>query len=139
MKADPRYTSNTVFDSYPWPQNPSAKEVQHVAEAAENLRTKRRAAVKKHRQPLRELYRTLELPGDHPLKDLQFALDEAVRKAYGISQNSKPLVMLMELNESLAANELEKRQILGPGLPEIDGLKTKLVSSDCLRPRECVL
>jgi len=81
-------------------------------------------------------YRTRHPPG-RGAKSLAcaFALDEAVRKAYGISQNSKPLVMLMELNESLAATELEKRQILGPGLPKTDGLKTKLVSSDCcLRP-----
>ena len=134
MKADPRYTSNTVFDSYPWPQSPNARQVKDVAQTAENLRTERRAMVKKHGQPLRELYRTLELPGNHPLKRLQLELDETVRNAYGMSLRSNPLVMLMELNETLAASELKKQQIVGPGLPKIDGLKTDLVSADCLRP-----
>jgi hypothetical protein len=76
----------------------------------------------------------LELPGNHPLKDLQFSLDETVRNAYGMSLRSNPLSMLMELNETLAASELKKRQIVGPGLPKIDGLKANLVSLDCLRP-----
>jgi hypothetical protein len=135
MKGDPRYTSNTVFDSYPWPQSPSAKQIKEVAQAAEEFRTKRRATVKKHGQPLRELYRTLELPGNHLLKDLQSALDEAVRNAYGMSSRSNALSMLMELNGTLATSELKKLQIVGPGLPKIDGLRTDLVSSDCLRPQ----
>jgi hypothetical protein len=134
MKADPRYTSNTVFDTYPWPQNPSAKQVIDVGQAAENLRTERRRMVNKHGQPLRDLYRTLELPGTHPLKELRFELDKAVASAYGTTLRSNPLIMLIELNEALAANELKQQRILGPGLPRIDGLTADLVSLDCLVP-----
>jgi hypothetical protein len=42
MKADPRYTSNAMFDSYPWPQSPNAKQIMEVAEATESLRTEQR-------------------------------------------------------------------------------------------------
>ena len=119
------------------PQSPTAKQFKDVAQAAENLRTERRAMAKRHGQPLRELYRTLELPGEHPLKDLQIVLDQAVRNAYGVSLLANPLAVLMELNETLAASELKKQQIVGPGLPKIDGLKkTDLVSLDCLRPQK---
>jgi hypothetical protein len=135
MKADPRYTSNTVFDSYPWPQNPTTKQVKDVAQAAEILRTERRAMVNKHGQPLRDLYRTLELPGNHPLKELQLNLDEAVASAYGTTLRSNPLIMLMELNESLSSKEIKKQPIVGPGIPKIDGLKDDLISSDCVRPK----
>lgn len=134
MKGDPRYTSNTVFDSYPWPQNPSAEQVKDVAQASANLRTERRAIVKKYGQPLRDLYRTLELPGKHPLKRLQLELDVAVGKAYRMPLRSNPLSMLMELNETLVESEFKKRQIRGPGVPKIDGLDSDLVTADCLRP-----
>jgi hypothetical protein len=117
--------------SYPWPQSPSAKQIKDVAHAPEDFRTKRRATVTKHGQPLRELYRTLDLPGNHPLKDLQFELDEAVRNAYGMFSHSNPLDMLLELNVTLAGTELKNSQIVGPSLPKIDGLKTTFVSSDC--------
>ena len=36
-----RYTSDTVFDSYPWPQNPTIKQIGEVAKFAKALRDKR--------------------------------------------------------------------------------------------------
>jgi hypothetical protein len=106
---------------YPWPQSPNAQQVTDVAQAAENLRTERRAMVTKHGHTLRDLYRTLELPGKHRLKELQFALDRAVASAYGTTLRSNPLTLLMELNEALFARELKGETIIGPGLPRIDG------------------
>jgi hypothetical protein len=40
--------------------------------------------VAKYDLSLRELYRALETPGASPLKDVQNALDQAVREAYGM-------------------------------------------------------
>jgi MmeI, target recognition domain/Eco57I restriction-modification methylase len=48
LKADPRYTSNTVFDTFPWPQAPSEKQIRAVCEAAVALRLARRAIMKEH-------------------------------------------------------------------------------------------
>ena len=31
MKGDPRYTTESIWDTYPWPQNPSQKQVEQVA------------------------------------------------------------------------------------------------------------
>jgi len=60
-----RYTSNTVFDSFPWSQAPSLNAVRKVAAAAVALRKLRRKLKEEHNMSLRELYRTLELPGPH--------------------------------------------------------------------------
>jgi hypothetical protein len=42
LKGDPRYTSNTVFDTFPWPQNPSLIAISRIAKAAQELRQLRR-------------------------------------------------------------------------------------------------
>lgn len=66
-----RYTSNTVFDSFPWPQSPTLPAVGRIAKASEELRMLRGDLREKHDMSLRDLYRSLELPGHHPLKDAQ--------------------------------------------------------------------
>ena len=91
LKSDYRYTSNTVFDTFPWPQKPSVKAIKAVAVAAVALRAKRDELRGKHKLSLRELYRSLELPADHPLKEVHAVLDGAVRNAYGMSATAEPL------------------------------------------------
>ena len=62
LKADFRYTSDPVFDSFPWPQKPTLAQVQAVVKAARELRQLRRFIMEKNEWPLRELYRTLTPP-----------------------------------------------------------------------------
>jgi len=89
LKADYRYTPNSVFDTFPWPQSPTNAQVKAVAEAGRKLHEYRRAAMAKNAKlTLRELYRSLELPGENPLKDLHAVLDAAVMDAYGFNQPS---------------------------------------------------
>ena len=52
------------------------------AEAARELRAVRAGIRAAHAMSLRELYRTLELPGANRLRDAQDALDRAVGEAY---------------------------------------------------------
>jgi hypothetical protein len=79
-----RYTSDTVFDTFPWPQAPTRAQIEAVANAAVALRQLRRDVMAKMNWSLRDLYRTLEEPGANPLRDAQARLDEAVRAAYGM-------------------------------------------------------
>jgi hypothetical protein len=58
-----RYTPESVFDTFPWPQSPSDKDVKLVAKAGREVRRLRTAALSKTKGGLRELYRTMELPG----------------------------------------------------------------------------
>ena len=132
IKSDPRYTSNTVFDSFPWPQTPSLKQVRDVAKAAIHLREVRGHLCAEHGLTLRELYRSIELPGDHPLKAATAKLDEAVRAAYGIQKNKDILGFLLALNHRLADKERDGESIVGPGLPEQFRSSPGLISADCL-------
>jgi hypothetical protein len=127
-----RYTSNTVFDSFVWPQNPSAKNARKVADAAVALRKLRGALRAKHNVSYRELYRSLELPGDHPLKDAHEALDEAVRSAYGMTKSAAPLAFLLALNQEAAEKEADGGTVRGPGLPDFIQDRKSYVTADCI-------
>ncbi len=66
---------------------------------------------------LRQLYRTLEQPGDNPLHDAHARLDAAVRTAYGMPEDAEPLAFLLGLNLACAAKETSGETITAPGLP----------------------
>jgi hypothetical protein len=85
LKSDFRYSAESVFDTFPWPQSATAKQIDAVAEAGRELRRFRAEWLPKLDGGLRALYRTLELPGANPLKDAHAALDAAVMDAYGFS------------------------------------------------------
>ena len=66
---------------------------------------------------LRAVYRTLELPGKHPLKDAHAALDAAVLSAYGFSPKADLLKQLLDLNHAVAAKEKTGEPVTAPGVP----------------------
>lgn len=129
-----RYTSNTVFDSFPWPQKPTLAQVKKVAKRAVELRKLREELRKKHNLSLRELYRSLELPGSHPLKAAHEVLDEAVREAYGMGKKADPLKFLLKLNADVVADEKAGKPIQGPGLPSFITNSSLFISKDCIEP-----
>lgn len=128
-----RYTSNTVFDSFPWPQTPNKADVNAVVKAARALRAARRTLCDLHELSLRELYRSAELPGVHPLDATHEALDAAVRKAYGMPTKAEPLKFLFDLNQKLSNFEAQGKPVTGPGLPVAFTEDTDLRSDDCLK------
>lgn len=134
LKSDPRYTSNTVWDSFPWPQEPTPASIRKVAESAVSLRATRDQLALRHNLSLRDLYRSLELPGKSTLKDSQAALDEAVRAAYGVEEQADTLAFLLELNAKLAGMEEKGEHVRAAGLPEYITDRANLVTSDSLTP-----
>ena len=130
----PRYTNQTVYNTFPWPQAPTMSQVKQVAQAALNLRQIRQKIMAAHSLSLRDLYRTLELPGQNPLKDAHEKLDAAVRDAYGMKKRDDPLTFLFALNQELAKKEKEGEAIIGPGVPLIGIDPAELISDDALRP-----
>ena len=133
LKGDFRYTSDTVFDTFPWPQAPNKKQIAEVALAAVGLRTLRREIMAKLNYSLRDLYRTLEEPGTNPLRDAHARLDTAVRAAYGMSSSADPLAFLLELNLALAAKEQKGVPITPPGLPLPPAEQAAYITDDCVR------
>ena len=128
----PRYTSDSIFDTFPWPQVPSRAAIKKVAAAAVSLRALRHKLKQDNDLSFRELYRTLDLPGANPLKTAHTRLDEAVREAYGVGKKVETLTFLLDLNARVAQAESKAEKVTGPGLPA--GAKTTgLVTSDCLK------
>jgi hypothetical protein len=132
LKSDPRYTSNTVWDSFPWPQQPTEASVKQVADAAVAFRNMRSQLAYKFNLSLRSLYRSLELPGKSPLKEAQVVLDEAVRAAYGMGEHADPLVYLLTLNTELYKAEQGQKLVRSAGLPDYITNRGAYVTGDSL-------
>ena len=128
-----RYTTDTVWDTFPWPQKPTEAQIKKVAEAAKTLHTERTATLKKYNMSLRDLYRLLEQPGKNPIKDLHEALDKAVMNAYGFSDKQDILSQLLALNLKAAETEKKGGKVQPPGLPEWVKNKEEYVTEDCVR------
>jgi SAM-dependent methyltransferase len=133
LKGDFRYTSDTVFDTFPWPQTPTRPQIEAVAKEAVALRQLRREVMAKMNWSLRDLYRTLEEPGSNPLRDAQARLDTAVRAAYAMPKDADILVFLLHLNQTCAAKEAAGEKITPPGLPLPVEEHEKFITSDCIQ------
>jgi SAM-dependent methyltransferase len=134
LKGDFRYTADTVFNSFPWPQRPTKERIAEVATSAEALRGLRRQIMGKLGFSLRKLYRTLEEPGSNSLRDAHARLDAAVRAAYGMANDTDPLAFLLDLNLACAAKEKAGEKITPPGLPLPEKDHAAFITEDCIQP-----
>lgn len=129
-----RYSAESVFDTFPWPQEPTRAQINAVAEAAVALRALRRETMRKLDYSLRDLYRTLDQPGDNPLREAHERLDAAVRAAYGMEADGDPLAFLLQLNFACAVKEKAGEKITPPGLPLAPDHQHTFVTDDSIRP-----
>ena len=132
LKGDFRYTSDTVFDCFPWPQSPTRKQLAAVAKESVALRQLRRAVMAKNSWSLRDLYRTLENPGANPLRDAQAKLDAAVRAAYAMPKSADILAFLLDINQICAGKEAAGKPITPPGLPLPVAEHGAFTTNDCI-------
>ena len=133
LKGDFRYTSSSVFDSFPWPQKPSLSAIEQVSKYAVALRKTRRNLMLKHNLSFRDLYRIVEETPSNSVTLAQDRLDEAVRKAYGIKRKDDILAFLLELNHELYKKESNNESITGPGLPKSVTNPNHFVTDDCIQ------
>jgi type II restriction/modification system DNA methylase subunit YeeA len=138
MKGDARYTSDTVFDTFAFPQSPTLKQAKEVAKAGVELRQLRRELMSAHNMSFRALYRTLDTPGQNSLRTAQEKLDKAVMAAYGIKAKEDILSFLLDLNFKVQERENNSLVVVAPGLPpcvkEID--VNNFITDDCVRMPE---
>jgi hypothetical protein len=134
VESDVRYSVRAVFDTFPWPQSPTRRQVARVAAAGRAIRRVRADVLKAEKGGLRAVYRTLELPGRNPLKDAHAALDAAVLDAYGFSAKTDLLAQLLELNLTVAARIDAGQPVTAPGVPPSYGDPSALITDDCVRP-----
>jgi len=128
-----RYTANSVWDTFPFPQNPSEKQVDKIAKASKKLRDERNAIMEKNKFSLRDVYRILEKSGKNKLRNLHDDLDKAVIEAYGFDMKKNILQQLLELNYEVAQLEKEDKKVRAPGLPDQITDKQKYISDDCVK------
>ncbi len=140
LKSDYRYTSHSVFDTFPFPQHPTQDQVKAVADAGRTLHEYRRQEMAKSESglSLRDMYRTLELPGINPLRDLHDALDAAVLAAYGFDPDRDILEQLLALNLEVAAKIEAGEAVTAPGIPPDYPNPGELISDGCIQPLELI-
>lgn len=111
-----RYTSKAVFDSFPWPQNPTSEEVGRVSRAAKAI-VKHRARQFALGYTLAQQYDVLRRPGRSDLRDLHVELDSAVLAAYHFDPEADLLTQIFEMN--LLAGQMESEgHTLTPAGPQ---------------------
>ena len=115
LKSRYRYTSNTVFDTFPGRRNRRAKAIKAVAAAAVAFEPNA-TSFARSTTFISGVVPGFGDAGDHPLKDAHAALDEAVRSAYGMSCAADPLAFLLELNATLRTPK-RTATVQGAGLP----------------------
>lgn len=94
----------------------------------------RQKLLAKHNLCLRDLYRSAEKPGAHPMKDVQDELDASVRLAFGMSKSADTLQFLFDLNQHLASAEAQGKSVVGPGLPSTVNDPSAFITDDRLLP-----
>ena len=133
LKGDWRYTSDSVFDSFPWPQEPNKKSIDDIAKYSKELRYLRRQIIQENDYSLRDLYRLMENTPNNPVSEVQNKLDKAVRKAYGIKPKDDILEFILKLNNDLFDKEQSGIEIQAPGFPKKFADKiSKYISEDCV-------
>ena len=154
LKGDYRYTSQTVYETFIWPQwgqlmteedvmaiKATQKEmniVKRVAKASTNLREIRNQIREQHNYSLRDLYRIVELPGKNTLKDAQKELDKAVKEAYNYKipkelKDNDTLSFMLNLNHECYKRENNGLNVVSPGLPDKFSKTNELYSYDCIK------
>lgn len=117
LKSDPRYKAVDIFGTFPWPQLAGPRGVARVADLGRELRSVRARLMNQIGGGLRDLYRSLELPGDNQLRDAHAALDEAVVELYGFRRRSDVLGQLLRLNLEVGTRINTGQAVSGPGSP----------------------
>jgi hypothetical protein len=103
LKSDYRYSNSIVYNNYPWPENPTAKQKEAVEKAAQqvlDIRDKYQATG----SSLADLYDPITMPPD--LVKAHQQLDKAVDLCYRsapFTSESKRMEFLFELYEKYTA------------------------------------
>jgi len=144
LKSDFRYSAESVFDTFPWPQfeycssrresaqTSSPKDQRGLTSAATIAKIDARAAV------AREVGAVLALWSISGSGNSVALIDYSTgRAAYGFSAKKDLLAQLLALNLEVAANLEKGSPVTAPGVPRHYPDPQKLVTTDCIRLQGC--
>ena len=118
LKGDTRYTHNTCFETFPFPQKPTTKQIEAIRKTAIDLHEYRSAQMEKKQWGITKLYNEYFNEPASQLAKLHKTLDELVLKAYGFSKTDDLLEKLLALNLELAEKEKNGEAVIGPWAPD---------------------
>jgi hypothetical protein len=117
LKGDTRYTHNTCFETFPFPQNPPAKLVEQIRAMAHDLHNYRTEQMEKKQWGITQLYNKFFDEPSSQLYKLHAKLDQLVMQAYGFVPDDDILEKLLALNLELAQKEKQGEPVIGPWAP----------------------
>ncbi|MEA5552278.1 DNA methyltransferase [Anabaena cylindrica UHCC 0172] len=117
LKGDTRYTHNTCFETFPFPQIPNTKLVQQIRAKAEELHQYRTEQMESKQWGITTLYNKFFHEPTSQLYKLHQQLDKLVMQAYDFHPNDDILEKLLNLNKELAEKEKQGIKIIGPSSP----------------------
>jgi SAM-dependent methyltransferase len=117
LKADTRYTNTTCFETFPFPQTPTEKQVEQIRAKAIELHEYRSQIMEKKQWGITKLYNAFFDEPASQLYKLHKELDKLVMQAYGFKPDDDILEKLLELNQQLAAKEANGEQVIGARSP----------------------
>ena len=108
LKSDYRYSNSIVYNNYPWPENPSDKQIKTIEEKAQQVLDVRASF---STSSLADLYNPLTMPPT--LVKAHNELDKAVDAAYSkqaFTSEAKRMEFLFELYEKYTADLFSKEK-----------------------------
>ncbi|MDB9495376.1 N-6 DNA methylase, partial [Spirulina major CS-329] len=118
LKGDTRYTHNTCFETFPFPQTPTPKIVEKIRATATALHEYRSEQMERKQWGITKLYNAYFDEPASQLYKLHQQLDKLVLQAYGFKPNDDLLEKLLTLNLELAAKEEAGETVIGPWAPQ---------------------
>jgi SAM-dependent methyltransferase len=117
LKGDTRYTHNTCFETFPFPQTADIKIVQQIRTKTEELHQYRTQQMETKQSGITTLYNKFFNEPSSQLYRLHQQLDKLVMTAYNFQANDDILEKLLILNLELAEKEKQGIKIIGPSSP----------------------
>lgn len=106
LKGDTRYTHNTCFETFPFPQNKTSPLVAKIRAAMQELHQYRTEQMEEKQWGITTLYnKFFKEETATQLHKLHAKLDKLVMQLYGFSDNDELLEKLLHLNQAVAQEE----------------------------------
>lgn len=112
-----RYTHNTCFETFPFPQTPSQELVEKIRQTAGELHEYRSQQMEKKQWGITKLYNQFFNEPSSQLYQLHQKLDKLVMEAYHFQADDDILEKLLTLNLELAEKEKRGETVIGPWSP----------------------
>ncbi len=117
LKGDTRYTHNTCFETFPFPQTPTPKIIEKIRQTTLALHQYRSQQMEQKQWGITKLYNAYFDEPASQLYKLHQQLDSLTLQAYGFTPQDDILEKLLTLNHQLAAQEQAGQPIIGPHAP----------------------